>query len=57
MEEKEIVVEEVQEEMEVQSTFNTDNLDVLVEGDDCTVENQEEVDEDANENEQTISRQ
>lgn len=50
MEEKEILTEEVQE-MEVQSTFNTDSLDVLVEGEDCTVENQEEVEEDANENE------
>lgn len=50
MEEKEILTEEVQE-MEVQDTFNTDNLDVLVEGEDCTVENKEEVNEDANENE------
>lgn len=50
MEEKEILTEEVQE-MEVQNTFNTDAIDVLVEGEDCTVENQEEVEEDANENE------
>lgn len=50
MEEKEILTEEVQE-MEVQNTFNTDSLDVLVEGEDCTVENQEEVEADANENE------
>lgn len=54
MEEKEILTEEVQEEvqeMEVQNTFNTDAMDVLVEGEDCTVENQEEVETDANENE------
>lgn len=51
MEEKEVVVEETQEEMEVQSTFNTDSIEVLVDGDDCTVENKEEVEEDANENE------
>lgn len=43
MEEKEVLTEEVQEEMEVQTTFNTDGLEVLVEGEDCTVENQEEV--------------
>ena len=50
MEEKEVLTEEVQEEMEVQDTFNTDGIDALVEGDDCTVENKEEVEEDANEN-------
>lgn len=47
MEEKEIVVEETAneeiEELEVQNTFNTDSIDVLVESKDCTVENQEEV--------------
>ena len=32
MEEKEVLTEEVQEEMEVQDTFNTDALDVLVNG-------------------------
>ena len=47
MEEKEVLTEEVQEEMEVQDTFNTD---VLVNGEDCTIENQEEVSEDGNEN-------
>jgi hypothetical protein len=50
MEEKEVVVEETTEEMEVQSSFNTDSLDVLVDGEDCTVENKEEVEENANEN-------
>ena len=40
MEEKEVLTEEVQEEMEVQDTFNTDALDVLVNGEDCTIENQ-----------------
>ncbi len=49
MEEENKETLEVQEE--VQNTFNEDGLDVLVEGEDCTVENQEEVDEDANENE------
>ena len=28
---------------EIQNTFNEDGLDVLVEGDDCKVENMEEV--------------
>lgn len=51
MEEKEVVVEETTEEMEVQSTFNTDSIEELVDGEDCTVENKEEVVEDANENE------
>lgn len=37
MEEKDVVVEETTEELEVQSTFNTDNIDILVE--DGTVEN------------------
>lgn len=37
------------EELEVQTTFNEDGLDVLVE--DGTIENQEEVVENANENE------
>ena len=32
-----------EEEVEVQTTFNTDGLDVLVESDDCSIENQEEV--------------
>lgn len=50
MEEKEVLTEEVQEEMEVQDTFNTDALDVLVNSEDCTIENQEEVSEDGNEN-------
>ena len=49
MEEENKETLEVQEE--VQTTFNEDGLDVLVDGEDCTVENQEEVDEDANENE------
>lgn len=49
MEEKEVVVEEITEELEVQTTFNEDGLDVLVE--DGTIENQEEVIEDGNENE------
>ena len=51
MEEKETnVTEEVTEEQEVQTVFYTDGIDALVEGDDCTVENKEEVEEDANEN-------
>lgn len=51
MEEKETnVTEEVTEEQEVQTVFNTDGIDALVGGDDCTVENKEEVEEDANEN-------
>lgn len=50
MEEKETNVTEVTEEQEVQTVFNTDGIDALVEGDDCTVENKEEVEEDANEN-------
>ena len=37
MEEKDVVVEETTEELEVQNTFNTDNIDILVE--DGTVEN------------------
>lgn len=53
MEEKEIVVEEATNEeievLEVQNTFNTDSIDVLVESEDCTVENQEEVEQNANE--------
>lgn len=49
MEEKEIV--ELQDELEVQSTFNTDGLDELVNSEDCSIENKEEVIEDANENE------
>mgnify|MGYP001088723145 FL=1 len=47
MEEKEIVAEEATneeiKELEVQNTFNTDSIDVLVESEDCIVENQEEV--------------
>lgn len=39
------------EEMKVQTTFNTDSLDVLVDSADCTVENKEEVEDNANENE------
>lgn len=39
------------EEMEVQTTFNTDSLEVLVDSADCTVENKEEVEDNANENE------
>lgn len=42
-------VKEVVEEMETQTTFNEDGLDVLVEGEDCSVENEEEVIVDANE--------
>lgn len=43
---------EVLEELEVQTTLNSDSLEVLVDGDDCTVENEnkEEVEENANEN-------
>jgi len=48
MEENEIVVEETNEELEVQTTFNEDGLDILVE--DGIIENQEEVIENANEN-------
>jgi len=51
MEEKEKVVEEQQEEMEVQDTLNSDSLEELNDSADCTVENKEEVDENANENE------
>lgn len=47
MEEKIIEIEE----MEVQTTFNTDSLEVLVDSADCTVENKEEVEDNANENE------
>lgn len=36
-------VKEVTEEMEIQTAFNEDGLDVLVEGEDCSVENEEEV--------------
>ena len=50
MEEEKKVTEEAVAE-EVQTTFNEDGLDILCEGEGCTVENQEEVDSDANENE------
>lgn len=40
--------ETLQEKLEIQSTFNEDGLETLVEGDDCIVENQEEVDKDGN---------
>lgn len=48
MEEKEVVKTTENEELEVQTTFNEDGLDVLVE--DGTIENQEEAVEDGNEN-------
>ena len=51
MEEEKKVTEEAVAEEEVQTTFNEDGLDILCEGEGCTVENQEEVDSDANENE------
>ncbi len=51
MEEKEVVVEETTEELEVQNTFNEDGLDVLVEDGTIENENKEEVVENANENE------
>lgn len=51
MEEKEVVVEETTEELEVQTTFNEDGLDVLVEDGTIENENKEEVVENANENE------
>lgn len=50
MEEKQVIETEEQEILEVQNTFNTDTLEVLVDGEDCTIENKEEVNEDANEN-------
>ena len=50
MEEKEVVVEETTEELEVQTTFNEDGLDVLVEDGTIENENKEEVVENANEN-------
>lgn len=46
MEEKEVLTEEVQEEMKVQDTFNTDTLDVLVDDEDCIIENLEKEDGD-----------
>lgn len=53
MKEKEVVAEEMTnekvEELEVQTTFNEDGLDVLVE--DGIIENQEEAFEDGNKNE------
>lgn len=49
MEEKEVVVEETTEELEVQTTFNEDGLDVLVEDGTIENENKEEVVENANE--------
>lgn len=42
------IKEKITEEMEIQTTFNEDGLDVLVDGEDCSVEN-EEVIKDANE--------
>lgn len=49
MEEKETVVENIEEE--IQTTFNEDSLEELNDREDCTIENVEEVVEDGNKNE------
>ena len=49
MENEEKIVEEINEELEVQTTFNEDGLDVLVE--DGEIENVEEVADNGNEDE------
>lgn len=45
MEEKEVVVEETTEELEVQNTFNEDSIEELIDSENCIIENLDKGDE------------
>lgn len=45
MEEKEVVVEETTEELEVQTTFNEDSIEELIDSENCIIENLDKGDE------------